>query len=92
MNLKESIRKEGRMYLIINAENQRLCQDNRWRGFANFGTTPGCVKEYKSKGHAERKAKRIKGSVVSIPNGYTVDAGGTVFDAESKQHPIANFK
>jgi hypothetical protein len=89
----KEIRQTGHVFLIIREDNNyRLCQDNRWRGFAMFGTTPGCVKEYKSKGHAERKANRVKGTVVAIPNGYSVDAGGNVFDENDKEHPITAFK
>lgn len=71
--------------LLIVKDNMRLCQDNKWRTFANFGTYPECVKEYKSLGHARRKAKRVKGEVVQIPEGVTVEAGGYAYDDKGKR-------
>jgi hypothetical protein len=69
------------MILIINEHGFRLCQDNRWRLIAHFGTKPECVKQYKSVGWARRKARRIKGIVVRIPSGVLVEAAGTVYDS-----------
>lgn len=68
------------MVFIINEHGLRLCRDHRWRLFAQFGTTPECVKQYKSLGWARRKARRIKGTVVRIPPGVIVEAAGTVYD------------
>ncbi len=66
--------------VIINENGWRLCNDNRWRDFAVFGTVTGCVKEYRSLERAERRAKHIGGKVVRIPEGMTVDASGTVIE------------
>lgn len=77
------------MILIINATGARLCQDNCWRSFANFGTYPECVKEYRSLGHAFRRAKRIKGRVVLIEDG-TIDASGVV-EINGKKHELKEF-
>jgi hypothetical protein len=71
------------MILIINKENMRLCYDNIWRAFANFGSLSSCVKIYKSLGHAKRRAKRNGGSVVEIPDGLTIDASGDVMDGNT---------
>lgn len=88
------------MILIINANQARLCQDNCWRSFANFGTYPECVKEYRSLGHAKNKAKKVKGFVVLIPKDFEVDAVGTVFEREPisqtseilTKHQLREFK
>ena len=89
----KAFRTNGCVYLIIREDNQfRLCQDNRWRGMALFGTTQGCVKEYKQFWAAIRKAKQVTGIVVAIPKGYSVDAGGNVFDENTqKQFQITEF-
>src|SRR4051812_20452700 len=65
------------MILVIKGD-YRLCQDNNWRSFANFGTYPECVKVYKSIYAARKKAKKLKGLVVKIPDGMSVDASGDV--------------
>jgi hypothetical protein len=67
-------------YLIINSDGMRLCMDNCWRGFANFGDGSSCVKSYKTLGHASRVAKRIRGFVVDIPAGFEIDASGEVIE------------
>ena len=65
------------MFLIINADStKRLCCDNFWRGFANFGDYPECVKEYRRKSAAITKAKKVKGKVIEIPRDVTIEAGG----------------
>jgi len=70
------------MILIINQYRNRLCQDGRWRGFAHFGTDSDCVKVYRSMGHAKRKALKIDGIVIEIPElpegNVSVDAAGKV--------------
>lgn len=67
------------MILIVNQNKQRLCQDNRWRSFANFGTLKECVKEYSNLGHARRKAERVNGTVVHIPKDAQIDSSGRVY-------------
>lgn len=80
------------MYLIINSTGMRLCEDLRWRSFANFGTYSECVKEYKRKFCAIKIAKRYGGSVVLIPENHTVDASGSVFDETFNEvHDIFEF-
>ena len=67
------------MILVINNSNYRLCQDNKWRDFANFGNYPECVKIYKRISSAFKKAEKIKGLVVMIDDpSATVDASGIV--------------
>lgn len=81
------------MFLVIRGK-YRLCQDFKWREWAHFGSLSWCVKEYKSLGHARNRAKKIKGQVVKIPNGYEVDSFGNVFGPYSKlgsQHQIEEF-
>ena len=66
--------------ILVTFNGMRLCQDNASRTFANYGTYPECVKEYKSLGHARRKAKRIGGTVVRVPDGMEIDAAGQVIE------------
>ena len=75
-----NLRGEVLPYLIVNEQGDRLCNDNRWRQFAMFGSYQECVKEYRTKGHAKRQAKRIKGIVIKIPEGFAIEAGGTVIE------------
>lgn len=72
------------MYLIF-WNGMRLCQDNRLRTFANYGTYKECVKEYRSLPAARTKAKKIKGVVVKVPDGMYIDAAGQIIeDVEGK--------
>lgn len=64
--------------IVIVKNGYRLCSDNRWRSFANFGTYPECVKEYRSLGWAKKKAKKIGGTVVELKEGETMDACGRI--------------
>lgn len=72
------------MVLIVK-DNMRLCNDGRFRQFANFGTFKECVKVYRSVSAATKKAKEVSGSAVSIPAGHTVDACGSVYDQDNKR-------
>jgi len=65
----------------IDGKDHRLCQDGKWRWFANFGTFAECVKEYRSLGHAKRRAKRVKGEVVVVGEGMAMDAVGNLAQA-----------
>lgn len=67
------------MYLIVNRDGQRLCQDKCWRGHANFGTYLECVREYKSLAAARQRAKKVGGQLLRVPDGYSVNAAGAVF-------------
>jgi hypothetical protein len=90
---RESNRTKEAMILIVKLiENTyyRLCQDGKWRSFANFGTYPECVKEYKSLGFAKKRAKKVKGQVAVIREGLEVDASGNVFVAPTI-HSLATF-
>lgn len=59
-------------------KNMRLCYDNCWRGWCHFGSTSDCVKVYKSKSWAEKKAEIVKGTVVEIPNGQAMNVAGQI--------------
>ena len=61
------------MFLILNNDGMRYCQDGFWRDFAHFGTYPECVKEYRTRGWAENKAKKIKGKILEILPGQGMD-------------------
>lgn len=80
------------VYLILDVEDRRLCQDHRWRGHANFGSYKECVKEYKSRGHALRAARHIKGTVFGVPSGATVDASGELRDENGQVRKWAEFE
>lgn len=64
---------------VMNGKNYRLCQDNLWREWAHFGTFPECVKEYVSRGWAEKAAKKKKGFVIELKKGEAMDAFGRVY-------------
>lgn len=71
------------MYLIIDGEGRRLCQDKRFRSFANYGTFPECVKEYNAIGWAIRVARRLRCCVVKLPQGSVeIDSSGEVIVRE----------
>jgi hypothetical protein len=82
------------MILIISVGGLRLCNDGRWRSFANYGCTPGCVKEYRLLSAAHKKAKRVKGRVVVIPKGkgYEINAVGEITNDETNsKHTLEEF-
>lgn len=43
-----------------------LCKDNLWRIFVHYGTFPECVRVYRVRGFAERKARKLGGRVVEL--------------------------
>ena len=68
----------------------RLCQDNRWRQHANFGTYPSCVKMWRLTHAALRAAERFRhpqntgpdvSLVVHLHDGDSMDASGRIFRA-----------
>lgn len=79
--------------IVIVKNGHRLCSDNRWREFANFGTYPECVKEYRSLGWAQKKAKKIGGTVVELKEGETMDACGQIFhiDIEGRMSQVMDI-
>lgn len=73
-----------RYYIIDKATGARLCKDGKWRTFANFGTFKENVRVYRSKGWALRKIKdQGNGHLLSLADGWTMDAGGKVWDENS---------
>lgn len=76
------------MIVIINDEGLRLCCDNRWRSFANFGSYKECVKTYKTVGSAKKTAKKVQGKIAQIPSdskiSRSVDSCGTVFEERER--------
>lgn len=64
--------------ILVTFNGMRLCQDNAWRVFANYGGSPSCVKVYKSVAAARKKAKKVGGTVVRIPADLEIDAAGQV--------------
>lgn len=73
-----------KMYYVIHSETgARLCQDGRWREHhAPFGTFSSCVKVYKQRGWAERRANRLGNTamVLFLARHLEMDAAGHVYD------------
>jgi len=69
-------------YYVINKDTgARLCQDNRWREFAGFGTFSSCAKVYRSRGWAERRVERYRHAMVlGLASHLVIDAAGMIFD------------
>lgn len=66
--------------ILVTFNGMRLCKDNAWRVFANYGTYSSCVKIYKSEAAARHRAKRNGGTVVRIPDGMEIDAAGQIIE------------
>jgi hypothetical protein len=73
------------MILIFSENGMRLCQDNKWRSNADYGTYSECVKEYKILSAARKKAKKVKGLVVEVPLAHEIDRTGVIFDGEKQR-------
>lgn len=75
---------------------RRLCQDNKWREFANFGTYPECVKLFKYPQAALKAGARYRikpaqpgdtlNIIVYLYDGDSMDASGRIY-RESKEEP-----
>lgn len=89
------------MILIIDCDGKRLCHDDCFRDFANFGDFGSCVKVYKSLAWAKRKANHIQAhfdyqkknrkiSVVQLPNNSEINASGDCWLNEVR-HSIFNW-
>jgi len=66
--------------IFLIKDGMRMCRDNRWRSFANWGSTNTCVKTYRRLGVAKKRADRLKAKVVQITeDNITVEAGGRVY-------------
>ena len=75
--------KNGETFVIVHPQNQaRLCNDGKWRNKAFFGTFDVCVKTFKSRFHANKKAseKQFRGStkIVSISKNDRMDEKGKI--------------
>ena len=67
----------------------RLCNDDSWRSFANYGTYPECVKEYRSLSFAKKKAIQKKVLVVEVNKDVEIDACGRItLDYKSIDLPV----
>lgn len=70
-------------YVIVNQNGMRLCKDDKWRGFANFGSFRECVKTYRQVWWAAHRVQHltIRGNscrVVTVPIGCSMDAIGKI--------------
>ena len=77
------------MWFVLVHENTgyRYCQDGFFRGFANWGTFPECVKVYRRKGNAVAVQTRLlnKGcpvTVITLRPGDEMDASGRITRVE----------
>lgn len=79
-------RKRGLIVILMtNAgpmPGSRLCQDHRWRLFANFGDYPECVLVYKNRGAAILRARRTAfASAAALAEDFQMNAVGDFFDS-----------
>ena len=66
---------------FIKKDNYRLCQDGKWREHVPFGSCGNCLKEYKRKAFASKKAEKVQGQVVEINTTFeNMDAAGNIFE------------
>lgn len=80
------------MIFIISKTNARLCQDGLWRSHANLGDMSSCVQEYRYIANAHKRARRVKGRVVHIPNGHSIDSSGEIRNIiTDKVHTFEEF-
>lgn len=85
--------RHGTIIVIHPETGARLCQDNRWRTFANFGTFPSCVKEYSYPRAALNAGARYRGTpagfdqtlarVVHLHAGDSMDSAGNIVRGRS---------
>ena len=76
------------LIVVCPETGRRLCYDNKWREFANFGTYKECVKEFKYLTSALKAGKRYRlkpakvnetiSSVIHMYAGDSMDASGEV--------------
>ena len=69
---------DNHLLLVIDREGNRLCRDGRYRSHAFFGTPRSAASQYRNVASARRAAKRAGGYVVALPEGVTIEMGGTV--------------
>ena len=75
--------KHNKGWIILHPENGwRYCKDGKWREIALGGTFRFCVKIYKTQGHAQRQANRIKVNgkthIISLGHNQEMDASGRI--------------
>jgi hypothetical protein len=73
------------MWIVLHPKTgDRLCKDNKWRSFANFGTYRSCVKTFKNKGHAQNAADKVRVDgethIIRIGEGQTMNACGKIIE------------
>lgn len=77
------------IYKIVQGVQYRLCKDDSWRSFANYGTYPECVKEYRSLSFAKKNAIQKKALVVEVNKDVEIDACGRItLDYKSIDLPV----
>lgn len=83
-----------RWVILCPQSGMRYCTDGKYREHATFGSFPGCVKLYKSRGWALRIAQRrqcphnkgncTKAYIVSLYPGDAMDAAGVITRHDGK--------
>jgi len=66
------------MIFVIDHEGRFFCNDNKWRSYSSFGTSRGCVKEYRKLGWAENRAEKEKARVVVLPSEVSINMAGRI--------------
>lgn len=71
----------------INGIDGILCQDGKYRSHFHFGTYPECVKEYRKKGMAIKRAdKELADTITFDPSTHELRAYGRVVRVD-QEHP-----
>jgi hypothetical protein len=81
--------------VICPISGRRLCRDNKWREFANFGTYPECVKIFKYPKAALKAGARYRikpaqsgdtlNQIVYLYDGDSMDASGKIYRESHKE-------
>lgn len=86
--------------VVCPATGARLCQDGRWRKFANFGTYSSCVREFRYLKSAQKAARRNRHPlnkttcdtfVTHLHPGDSMDASGHVTRAINRDEAVTEW-
>ena len=86
MRKAKSTKRKSLKIVVCPETGMRLCRDNKWRSFANFGTYKECVKEFKylksaCKAGERYRLKAVKAGhtlVIHLYDNDSMDASGRV--------------
>jgi len=84
----KTIKRKSVQIVVCPETGRRLCYDNKWRNFANFGGFPECVKVFKYPAAALKagakhrirpaKAGETISTIIHLYDGDSMDAAGKV--------------